>query len=205
MIELNRQHLRRLVGAAASVALLCAAALGADALAHKIKLKGPDGAQLYALKPADDGAKLLGASDEELCRLKLKGTKIKLKVGEEVVGYVTSKPGKLKLEDGEQQATHFTLRRQPDGDLKLEGGDGRLVMKLKKRPYGFEAHDAADRSLFKAKLDEGKTKVVDASGATLFYSKDGLRPEAAACLAIERLSIAQRAGLCLALQLGMGE
>ncbi|MCR9197771.1 MAG: hypothetical protein NXI04_03910 [Planctomycetaceae bacterium] len=151
----------------------------------KIKFKTADGQVSMSLKPAADGAKLVDADERELARYTLRGDKLKIKnAADETLGYIVAYPDRLKVKDAQQKNDLWQLRRQSDGDWKLEDAKGTMVCRVKKRDYGFEIEKPDDTSLQKVKLKDGKLSLRK-SEETYLYTKDRMSPAAAACLALE--------------------
>ncbi len=156
--------------------------------AGKIKVKDGAGAVAFSLKPKADGGKLVGPDEAEMARFNRNGDKLKVKTAtDEVIGYVVGAGDRFKVTGPDQAEVRFKLIRQADGDWKLEDGKDTLLLRIKKRDYGFEIEDAGDRSLSKTKLKEGKTSLRDAADRTLFSTTDAVRPEAFACLGLDRI------------------
>ena len=151
----------------------------------KIKFKAADGEVRMSLKPEADGAKLVDADERELARYTLSGNKLKIKnAADETLGYIVAYPDRLKVKDAQQKNDLWQLRRQSDGDWKLEDAKGTVVCRVKKRDYGFEIETPDDISLQKVKLKDGKLSLRK-SEETYLYTKDKMSPTAAACLALE--------------------
>lgn len=151
----------------------------------KIKFKTADGQTSLSLKPQADGAKLVDGQEQELARYTLSGDKLKIKnAADETLGYIVAYPDRLKVKDAQQKNDLWQLRRQSDGDWKLEDATGTMVCRMKKRDYGFEIEKPDDTSLQKVKLKDGKLSLRK-SEETYLYTKDKMSPTAAACLALE--------------------
>lgn len=169
----------------------------------KIKLKDGEGAAAYSLKKKDDGAKLVNAAEEEVARFKLSGTKLKVKgPDEKVLGHIVVSPGELKVKDAEQTQELFEIQRGEDGDWKLKDGADRLLLRIKKRDYGWEIETPDDVRQAKVKSDGGKVSLRDADEKPLWYTKDPLKPLALVMLGLSPVeSFELRAGLMAAVQL----
>jgi hypothetical protein len=168
----------------------------------RIEIKGDQGTVLFALKPMEDGAKLLDPSNGELVRLKM-DDRFKLKIkegGDRVTGYVVAEAGGTiwKLKDANQAKVLYTLHRQPDGDYKLEDGSDRLLYRIKKRGDGFEIENPTKQSLYKVKVKGDKTSLRDAKDKTKFSTKSMLAPITMACFGLDGLTQAQQAALAYA-------
>ena len=157
-------------------------------LTAKIKFKSGDGNTVCSVKPQDDGAKLVDASEKEIARFKLDDSKLKVKdANDTVLGYVIFTGGKYKIENADQSEELWKLQPQEDGDWKLEDGADELICKVKKRDYGFEIEDAAENSLYKIKLKSGKTSLRNPSDATVLYTKDRISTMAFTCMGLEAI------------------
>ncbi|WP_181256622.1 hypothetical protein [Merismopedia glauca] len=171
----------------------------------QIKFKQENGSEKFSLKLKDDGAKLVGDKEREIARFKVDNGKVKIKnSAEKTLGYIVTESGYWKVENPEQTQELYILRRQNDGDYKLESGDNREVYRIKKRDYGFEIESPDKKSLYKIKLKEGKTTLQDGSGKTVFSTKSQMIPIAIACFGFDVLSLEQQAGLAYAINASGG-
>lgn len=152
----------------------------------KVKFKSADGQVQMSLKPQSDGAKLVDGQEQELARYTLSGDKLKIKnAADETLGYIIAYPDRLKVRDATQKKELWNLRRQSDGDWKLEAADGTLACRVSKRDYGFEIEKPDDTSWRKIKLKDGKLSLRDEREQTYLSTKDGFPVTAGACLALE--------------------
>jgi hypothetical protein len=172
-----------------------------SALTEKIRLKNSAGETQLSIKPEPDGAKLVDADESELARYNLRGDKLKIKSADDtVLGYVTGGHGHYFIKDAAEKIVRYELQRQPDGDWKLKDGKEQLICSIRKREYGFEIEDVADRSLFKCKLKDGKLSLRDASDQTTSQTRDPLPMAAMVCLGLESIeSLPLRVGLVVRL------
>ena len=112
-------------------------------LSTKVNFKDSTGAEVFAIKPEPDGAKLVDRASVEIARYKLDGDKLKIKdKDEKVLGYIVGSGSRYHLKDAGQKVVLFELQRQDDGDWKLQDGKETLIYKIKKRDYGYEIEDA---------------------------------------------------------------
>lgn len=174
-------------------------------LAAKLKVKTNSGATEMSLKPKDDGAKLVDASEQELARYNIQGDKLKIKdPRDNVLGYVVGAAPRFKVKDATQEQDLFKLIGQDDGDWKLEDAHDTLLYKIKRRPYGFEIEDPSKKSLYKIKVNGPKTSIRDATEETVRYTNDPVHPLAFACLALDAIAdLRVRAALMVAVQQGL--
>jgi hypothetical protein len=174
---------------------------------EKIKFKSENGAAVLSIKPMADGAKVVDGNDRELARLKLDDRrKVKIKnTADKVLGYVVSSSGTWKLENAEQSQELYVLRRQADGDYKLERGNNQPLYHIKARNDGFEIETPAKQSLYKVKLKEGKLSLRNAQDKTVLSTKDKLVPVAIASFGFKELSREQQAALAYAVNLAGGK
>jgi hypothetical protein len=168
---------------------------------QKIKFKREGGADAFSLKPAPDGAKLVDAAEKEIARFNQTNNKIKIKnEADQVLGYIVIEAGYWKLENAEQTQELYILRRQEDGDYKLETGTDQAVYRIKKRDYGFEVETPNKESLYKIKIKDDKLVLRDASDQTKLYTKSSeFKPIALVCFGFDMLSLEQRAAFAYAL------
>lgn len=177
-----------------------------QAATEKIKFKQAGGAEKFSLKFKSDGAKLVDEADNELARLKLDGNKVKIKdPADEVLGYVVLQAGYWKLENAEQTEELYVLRRQDDGDFKLETGDDAQVYRIKVRDYGYEVETPEKESLYKVKTKNGKISLRDANDQTVLSTKSAMTPVAMAPFGFDVLTPPQQAALAYAVNLTGGQ
>ena len=171
----------------------------------KFKLEGGD--EAFSLKFKADGAKLEDAGGAELARLNIDATqKVKIKdANDNTLGYVVTQAGYWKVENAEQTQELFVLRRQADGDYKLETGADQSVYRIKVRDYGFEIETPQKQSLYKVKLKGEKLSLRDANENTVLYTKSKFLPIALACFGFDQLSREQQAALAYAVNASGGQ
>lgn len=165
-----------------------------------VKFKQEGGAERFTLKYKSDGAKLEAASGDELARLNADPSgKVKIKgPDDQVLGYVVPTTGAWKLENAEQSEELYILRRQEDGDYKLETGSDQPVYRIKVRDYGYEIESPDKQSLYKVKQKGDKLSLRNAEDTTVLYTKDQTTPIAIACFGFDVLSQEQQAALAYA-------
>ncbi len=155
----------------------------------RVQIKDAAGKDVWEFKGKDDGAKVVDAQEHELFRINLSDHKLKIKKPDDtVVGYVSAKPGEFKVIDATGKKELFEVQRQADGDWKLKNGRDELVVRIKKRDYGFELESQDEKSLFKSKLKDGKASLRDARDQTVYYSKDTASTLAVSCLGMKAIS-----------------
>lgn len=172
-----------------------------------IKFKPGSGAEGFSLKTMPDGAKLVDANDQELARLNVDAQqKIKIKnATDQVLGYVVPEAGYWKIENTDQSQELYILRRQNDGDFKLETGNNQPIYRIKKRDYGFEIESPDKQSLYKVKVKEGKISLRNAQDQTVLSTRAAFRPEAIAAFGFDKLSREQQAALAYAVNRSGGQ
>ncbi|MBD2438320.1 hypothetical protein [Nostoc sp. FACHB-110] len=166
----------------------------------KIKFKSETGADLFSLKQQADGAKLVDAKEQEIVKIKSeKSGKIKFKnPAEKTLGYVVIKQGYWKLENSGQNQELYILKKQPDGDYKLEDGTDKEIYQIKPRENGLEIFQANQQLIYKIKVKGGKTALVNPSEKTIFSTKANISPIAFACFGFDVLTREQQAALAYA-------
>lgn len=171
------------------------------ATGEKLKFKDAEDRERFSLKPKADGAKLVDGEDRELARYKWKGVSLKVSGPDDtVLGWVVSSAGgAFTVRDAEQRQTLFTLARQGAG-WRLNDVKGAPLYLVSQDGEGVTISDASGTELARVKAREGKVSLRDATGRTLLASKSGVRAEAAACLAFERLDMPLRMALLFTLQ-----
>lgn len=171
-----------------------------------IKFKQDGGKEAFSLKPEANGVKLVDGNDKELARLTVDSKqKVKIKNADDrVLGYVVTNNNGWKIEDAEQTKELYILRRQADGDYKLENGADQEIYRIKMREYGFEIESSTKQSLYKVKVKDGKISLRDKSEQTILYTKSQLTPTAIACFGFDVLTSEQQAALAYAVNLSGG-
>ncbi|MBW4488464.1 MAG: hypothetical protein KME12_11805 [Trichocoleus desertorum ATA4-8-CV12] len=174
---------------------------------ESIKFKQEDGAEAFVLRFMPDGAKLVNGKNQELVRLNVDGQqKIKIKnATDQVLGYVVPENDYWKLKNSDQSQELYVVRRQNDGDYKLETGTNQLVYRIKVRDYGFEIETPQKQSLYKVKVKEGKVSLRNASDQTVLSTKSNLAPIAIAPFGFDKLSQEQQVALAYALNQAGGQ
>ncbi|MFE1746708.1 hypothetical protein [Coleofasciculus sp. H7-2] len=173
----------------------------------KIKFKQEGGTEDFALKTEADGAKLVDGKDKELARFNVdNGGKVKIKnPTDKVLGYVVTKDGYWKIENADQTKELYILRRQNDGDYKLEDGANKEIYRIKARDYGFEIESPDKQSLYKVKVKNGKVSLINAAEKPVFYTKSQVNPIAIASFGFDVLSKEQKAALAYAVNRSGGK
>lgn len=176
------------------------------AVSNEIKFKQDGGKEAFSIKPEANGAKLVDGNDKELARLTVDSRqKVKIKNADDrVLGYVVANNNAWKIENADQTEELYILRRQTDGDYKLENGAEQEIYRIKMREYGFEVESPTKQSLYKVKVKDGKISLRDKSEQTILYTKSQLTPTAIACFGFDVLTREQQAALAYAVNLSGG-
>lgn len=177
------------------------ASTAATSQATKIKFKLADGREAFSLEFRADGAKLEGSNNQELARFTVDANqKVKVKNARDAtLAYIVTDSDKWKVENADQSAELYILRRQSDGDYKFETGADQELYRIKKRDYGYEIETPAKVSRYKVKLKAGKLSLRNGADQTVLYTKDPLVPVALVPFGLEELTPEQQAGLAYAL------
>lgn len=199
----NQSESQTLPSTLSTVAVSPAAgSLFPTALEDTVKFKQEDGSEAFSLKPKEDGAKLVDGTETELVRLTVQVNKVKIKnADDEVLGYVVTDETKWKLENPEQSQELFLLRRQADGDYKLESGTDEPIYRIKQREYGYELESPDQQSLYKVKLKDGKLSLRDVGDRTVLSTRDDLQPLAMTAFGFDVMSLEQQAAIAYAIHL----
>jgi hypothetical protein len=184
----------------ASSSPIAATATNVDARTDKIKFKTEGGSDLFSLKQQADGAKLVDGKEQELARMKAdKPGKIKFKnAADKTLGYVVIKQGYWKLENPEQNKELYILRKQSNGNYKLEDAANKEIYQIKPRDNGLEILKYNNQLVYKIKVKEGKISLRNPSEKTIFSTKSGISPIAFACFGFDVLTREQQAALAYA-------
>ncbi|OLP16082.1 hypothetical protein BST81_22915 [Leptolyngbya sp. 'hensonii'] len=172
----------------------------------QVKFKVEDKAA-FELKLRPDGAKLVDASDKEVARFKTDGAgKVKIKDGaDRELGYIVPEKATWKVKSADQSKVLYVLRRQQDGDYKLEDGADQPIYRIKARDYGFELETPAQQSLYKVKVKDGKISLRDRADKTVLSTKSQFAPIAMACFGFDVLKQEQKAALAYAVNRSGGQ
>jgi hypothetical protein len=167
----------------------------------KLKFKDADDRERFSLKPREDGARLVDGEDRELARYKWKGASLKVSGPDDtVLGHVVgSAGGAVTVRDAAQQQVLFTLARQGPG-WRLNDSRGALLYTVSPEDDGARIQDGSGTGVAHVKVREGKVSVRDMQGRTLLATKSLVRPDAAACLAVDTLDLPLRGALLFFLQ-----
>jgi hypothetical protein len=178
----------------------------ASTTTDKIEFKLENGAEVFTIKLKPDGAKLVNANNQELARFKLdEKQKLKIKGADDrTLGFIVAEGDRWKVKNANQTQELYILRRQADGDYKLEDGSDSEIYRIKKRDYGWEIETQTKQSLYKIKVKDGKTSLRDASDKTVLYIKAELAPIAIACFGFDVLTQEQKAALAYMVNLAGG-
>jgi hypothetical protein len=177
------------------------------AIQEKIQFKTEGGAELFAMKPEADGAKLVDGKSQELARIKAdKAGKIKIKnASEKVLGYVVTEKGDWKLKDANQSQDLYILKKHNDGEYKLEDAAKKEIYRIKVSNKGFDIETPEKNLVYQVKVKNGKTSLIKAPSKTIFSTKSQLSPIAFTCFGFDVLTREQQAGLAYAVNLTGGK
>lgn len=160
----------------------------AKARTDKIKFHDHDGKTVQSLKLKEDGAKLVDGNEKELARFTVSHDKLKVKdADDKPVAVIVLSADRLKLES-DSEGIICQLRRQADGDWKMENAEKEHVATIKKHGDGVEVEDHLKQRAFKVKIKSGKTLLVDANEKTVYSTKEEVTPAAMGCLGVETVS-----------------
>jgi hypothetical protein len=183
-------------GALALLMVLAGLAPGRPALARPpLKVRDAGGHEVYTVKWLEDGAKLVDPRDQELARMKPREDRVKINGPDDApIGTLSGDATKIKIE-GPDKAVLFVLRRQTDGDYKLEDAHDGLLAKLKIKGDAVRVEDAGGATLCKAKRKGGKLVLTDAAEAPTLTAEGTASLMGFAVLGLQRLTPPQRAAL----------
>jgi hypothetical protein len=121
------------------------------------------------------------------------------------LGYIVTEKGYWKVENPEQNKELYILRRQDDGNYKLEDAAKKEIYLINASQNGLEIRTPDKKLVYGVKIKEGKTSLRDASGKTVFSTKSSLSPIAFACFGFDVLTREQQAALAYAVNLTGGK
>ncbi len=153
------------------------------------------------LVPRRERVKLEDANGELLARFTLDAGRLRIeRVPHELAGFVVpaGEGGRgLQILDARGGKLIYQLVREPDGDLKLEDGNRKLLYKMKLRDYGFKTVDAGGAVQSRVRVKPGKVSLRDATGRTTLSTEEEIAPAAAACFTLGDLPLVYQTGLAL--------
>ena len=172
-----------------------------------IKFKREDGSEAFSIEFRRDGAKLVDGAEAEIARFTRDGNqKIKIKdPNDQTLGYVVPQAGYWKLENADQTQELYILRRQSDGDYKLEDGADQAIYRIKVRDYGFEIETPEKQSLYKVKLKDDKISLRNANDQTVLSTRSPVSPIAVACFGFDVMNLEQQAAMAYAVNVSGGQ
>lgn len=172
-------------------------------LTEKVKFKRGDGTEAFSLKPKHNGIKIEAADNREIARLTVDNNrKIKIKNPADItLGYVVSKSNSWKIKNANQTKILFILRKQADGDYKLETSQDKAIYRIKRRNYGFEIEKPNKQSLYKIKTKNNKIVLQDGNDKIVIQTSSKFSLAAMTCLGFDVLSQEQKIALAYALSL----
>jgi hypothetical protein len=173
----------------------------------KIKFKLKNDSEAFFLKYKEDGAKLEASDGKEIARFTFdEEKKIKIKnSADKVLGYIIYQKNVWKIENAERTKKLYVLRRQTDGNYKLESGSDEFIYRIKMRDYGFEVEKPNKQLLYKIKVQEGRVALKNTDDETVIYTKSNFIPIAVACFGFDVLNQEQKAALAYAVNLSGGQ
>lgn len=200
----------KIVRTAAILALLTSFSIGASRctpagreiqLDHAIEFDGLDSARVMKLVPRRERVKLEDANGELLARFTLDAGRLRVeRAPRELAGFVVpaGEGGRgLQILDARGGKLIYQLVREPDGDLKLEDGNRKLLYKMKLRDYGFKTVDAGGAVQSRVRVKPGKVSLRDATGRTTLSTGEEIAPAAVACFTLRDLPLEYQTGLAL--------
>ena len=172
-------------------------------LTTKVKFKRANGTAVFSLKPKANGIKVENAAGEEIARLTVDSDRqIKIKnPADQTLGYVVSKSDYWKLENADRTKELYILRKQTDGDYKLETAKNKPIYRLKRRNYGWEIETPQNQSLYKVKTKANKIALRDSRDNIVMETKSNFSVLAVACFGFDALNQEQQAALAYAVSL----
>ena len=159
-----------------------------DQKPEKLKFHDDSGKTLFSPKFKDDGAKLVDGDEKELSRMTRSGDKIKIKTADDKpLGMIIVSKDKIRLESPDEKPICLLHRQSSDG-WKVEDGQGKRLGTIKHRDYGAELEDSNQKSLYKAKLKNGKTSLRTADDKSVYTTHEAVSAAAISCLGLENVS-----------------
>ncbi len=164
----------------------------------KIRWKDAAGKVILKLEPRDGDYKLADGADQPLGKVRVKATdRVTLKDADgQELWRVKLKDYGAEVEDPTGERL-YKLKLEDDGVWKLRGPDDETLFKLKPRDYGYKVADAGGTTLTKVKRRDDKLVFEDEAGERLHELKGLTDTRAGMWLAIEELTLPQRAALCV--------
>ncbi len=170
-------------------------------LAKGIEFDGPDSSDLLHIDPRAGAVTLQDALGRTLARFRLQDGQLQIKSSGESSVALVAPPEEgdhgLRILDGASGEVLYSLRSEPDGDLKVQDGTKRILYEIKIRDYGLKVERADGELQAKIRIKQQKITARDAEGQTAFSTRDRVPPALVACLTLTDLPLAYRVGLGL--------
>jgi hypothetical protein len=160
-----------------------------------IRWRAADESVLLELKPKDRGFKLYGPDDVPLGKVKVSEDRVKLEdTSDTEIRKVKRKDRGIEIEDADGNRL-YRIKQDEDGTFKLRNPAEETLAKLKPKDDGYEVRDATGATWAKVKAREGKLVFKSEEGETLSELKRVTDPRAGMWLAVETLTLPERASL----------
>lgn len=186
-------------GGAAAAAPAATAAAATVPAAGEALVTAPDGKVLYRIAFGAEKCALKGAGDEVLGAIKGKSGKLKVYDGkDQMVVEIKSKDYGYKSYD----ATGKELRKfkkYEDGYFKLKEGEDTTICKIKPKSGRYEVTDGAGNLVFTLRTGDGWVFVEDKDGKGV-VNVQGLSPLSAALIVQDKVALLERLGLAVAIR-----
>lgn len=172
---------------------------------EKIKFKTEGGADLFALKPRNDGAKLVDGKEQELARIKTESSgKIKIKDAQDkVLGYVINSESSWTVQSPDKKDLYI-LKRNGNNNYQLQDKNQKQIYQIQTNKTGLAISTAENKLVYQVRIKEGKISLRNTSGSTIFSTKSNISPIAFACFGLDELTREQQAALAYAVNLTGG-
>ncbi len=164
----------------------------------KVELRDGEGVEVFAYKPSGpDSVKFYDRNGKELCKLTFVEGKLKAKSPDDQPLFeLKKKDDKVMIKDasGEEELFKFKLKGE---DLDFYApGDLRLY-RIRKKDYGYALEDNQDRTLFRARIKDGKMVLRNPDDVTVLACKDIMAPLGLVFFRMKELTPQQQAACFL--------
>ena len=172
-------------------------------LKERVKFIRGNDSRAFSLRPQDNGLKLEGTQGQPMSTLTVdaKGKITIATSAGSILGHVSGNSNYWQLEDGEETKVLYFLRKQADGNYQLESANNEQIYNIKNRDYGLEIETTKGKPIYKVKVEDNQTVLLDHDNNIIFKTQSSLSPLAVACYGFNVLDRHQQTAFAYAVSL----
>jgi len=182
---------------------------GGIRLAARIEFDAPSGRDLLRIDPHRDEVKLSDPIGATVARYRMDGGRLRIQsrtgVPEAFVEPRSTGSRDLRIVEPGGNVL-YELQSEPDGNLTLRDRAANPMYEIKSRDYGLKVEQPDGATHAKIRVHTNRISARDATGKTVFTTRDPIPAAVAACLTLNQIPLAYRVGLGLGIiQWGAGD